>query len=164
MVNEAVRIHWRPDCRGEMMAKRAERTRRIRYAMGDVVQIPLSDGRFAFGRVLNDAAIAVYAIVSRETKPVEEVVGSEIAFCVGVFDTAIRDGSWPIIGSCAFQNDEDSWPPPTFVQDVIDPRKYSICEKGEVRPASAKEVRGLEPAQIYKPEHLVERIEEELCG
>jgi hypothetical protein len=136
--------------------------KRVRYSPGDVVAIPLGGGHRAIARVYRDVTIAVYRATPKETARLEEVRDQGILFFAAVFDAAIRDGSWPVVGRFPFENEEEAWPPPRFIQDALNPEKYRIYERGEIRSAKAEEVRGLEKAVVYKPDQLIARIQEEL--
>ncbi|WP_197529178.1 Imm26 family immunity protein [Aeoliella mucimassa] len=130
--------------------------------IGDVIEIPLSNGNFAAGRLYRESSIGIFSRKFRSHVRIEELVDLSIAFVVGCFDTAITKGNWPTIGNIPFDDSEDAWAPPRYIQDIINPSKYRIYHHGEMRPADPSEIAGLEKAQVYKPEQLVERIEREL--
>lgn len=130
-------------------------TRRVRPRVGDVVQIALPDGAFAYGRVLRDAAIAVYRELS--TAGAEPPVGSrDYQFVVGIYDDALA--SLPVVGQDPSTNAEEDWPPPFCVTDKISGRK-SIYHHGEMRPAAEGDCDELEPAAVWELAHIVDRIE-----
>jgi hypothetical protein len=133
---------------GKEMAKRVK--------TGDVVAIPLDDGRFAFARVLKDAAIGVYEYTAN-SQDVPPPIDTPYAFVVGVYRDVLTSGQWPVVLRQPFPNEEDAWPPPNVVRDVIS-GKVSIYYKGVMRPASSEEAEGLEPAAVWDKEHILERI------
>jgi hypothetical protein len=137
-------------------------TQHVKPKLGDIVRIPLRYGRYAYGRIYNDTVVGLYSCITKKPCSADEIAEKEIVFYAGVFDTAIKSGKWKIIGSKPFAENEDSWPPPQYIQDIINPDKYQIYYKGEIRPASPEEIKGLDRAVIYKPEQLVEQIENEL--
>ncbi len=137
---------------------------RIRRRVGDIVQIPLPNGLFAAGRLYKEASIAISAKLFQQPVSLTDVKPTSVAFVTACFDTAITDGSWPIIGRIPFDNDEDAWAPPRYVEDIIKAGTYRIYHKGQMRAATSAEVRGLEKAEMYKPDQLVERIIRELDG
>lgn len=134
----------------------------VRHRLGDLVAIPLQDGRFAFGRLYNDATIAILDHVSCDAPSVAELAEAQTLFFAGVFDTAIKDGSWKIIGNIPFESEDGAWPPPRAIQDVLDPSKFRIYHRGQMSAVSREDARGLEEALMYKPEQLVARIHKEL--
>ena len=130
--------------------------RRIKVKPRDVFQIPLPDGRFAYGRVYDDASIGIYSTTTDE--PLHPPIGSRsYLFFVGLYSDILEKGFWQIIGHDAFAPDESSWPPPYFVRDIIS-GDYQIYHRGEMRPAKPEEVEGLEEAAVYDSQHIVQRI------
>ena len=127
-----------------------------RVQVGDVLAIPLDDGRFAFCRVLKDASIGVYdyVVATPETLPPLDM---SYAFVVGVYTDVLTSGEWPRVLRKPIPNEESAWPPPYVVRDVIS-GKVSIYHQGVMRPASSEECQGLEPAAIWDKEHILERI------
>jgi hypothetical protein len=129
---------------------------RKRVRVGDVFQIPLPDGRYAYGRVYQDASVGIYRSITKQ--PLQPPIGSrDFLFTVGLYSDILEKGHWKIIGDDAFGSDESSWPPPNFVRDVIS-GQYQIYHKGVFRPAEPEEIEGLEEAAVYDSEHIVDRI------
>jgi hypothetical protein len=127
-----------------------------RIKVGDVLAIPLPDGRFAFCRVLKDAAIGVYDDLAA-TKDAPPPLDTNYSFVVGVYRDVLTSGEWPRVLREPFAHEEDAWPPPFVVRDVIS-GDVSIYHKGIMRPASAEECQGLEPAAVWEKEHILDRI------
>jgi len=123
---------------------------------GDVIQIPLPNGRFAYGRLYKDASIAIYGEMS--DRPLSPPIGSrQYAFVVGIYREVLTSGDWPRIGHDPFQGTEDMYPPPMSIKDPIT-GAYSIYHKGHVIPASDTECIHLEPAAAWNAHHVIERI------
>lgn len=78
-----------------MVTKKSKR-KRIRPKVGDIFQIPLPDGRFAYGKVFWDASVGIYRKVFDE--PTEPPIRSRFAFIVGLYDDILKSGVWPIVG------------------------------------------------------------------
>src|SRR5438046_3379175 len=96
--------------------------------LGDVIEIPLPRGRFAYGRIYRDAAVGFYR--ARTTEPDKPPIGSrDFTFFVGVDDEAIR--KLRVVGSDPFGPTEDDWPPPAGIQDPITGR-FSIYHRGTI--------------------------------
>ena len=131
-------------------------TRTRRPEAGDVVQIALPDGRFAYGRVLRDAALAVYRAISRG--PNDPPTGSrDYQFVVGVDDHALA--GLPVVGHDPSANPDDDFPPPFSITDPITGDK-AVYHRGRIRPdADGSRTEGLEPAAVWELEHLISRIE-----
>jgi len=135
--------------------------RKIRYRIGDIVAIPIGDHGVSYARIFRDATLAVLDCFSSEILEADELPPARPVFFAAFFDDAIVDGTWPIVGHQDFENDDEAWPPPRMVRDVLDPTRFRIYERGEIREATSEEVEYLEPASIYKPDQLVEKIRKE---
>jgi len=128
---------------------------------GDVCQIPLGDSRFAYGRVLNDASIAIYRTVTREPRspPLGE---RDFLFTVGVYEDIPGSKRAPVVGHDEFADEDESWPPPYKVVDPISGR-VQIYHRGAMRGVTdAGEAADLEKAAVWDLEHIIDRIREAL--
>lgn len=129
--------------------------------LGDVCELALGDGRFAYGRVLKDASIAVYR--STSMCPGAPPIGErDFLFTVGVYDDVPGSATAPVVGHDPFSCDEEAWPPPSKVVDPIT-GQVRIYHRGEIQkaedPAAASR---LEKAAVWDVRHIVERIREAL--
>lgn len=130
--------------------------KKIRFKVGDVFQISLPDGKYAYGRIYRDASVGVYEQVS--DLPGEPPIGSRaFMFIVGMYEDVLTSGKCPIVGFDGFEDEQSQWPPPNFIKDKIS-GKYSIYYKGEIRRASEEECKGLEEAAVWDLHHIVDRI------
>jgi len=124
--------------------------------VGDVVQVELPTGRYAYGRVLRDASVAFYEATSDD--PGQPPIGSRTyRFVVGVYEDVLKSASCPIVGHDPSRDTEDDWPPPNSVRDPLT-GAMRIYHHGVMRPAGAVECEGLEPAAVWDLHHLVDRI------
>jgi hypothetical protein len=76
-----------------------------RYKVGDIFEIPLSDGRKAFGRFLIRSKmgpiIQIFSLITNEPCDIDEIVCSPELFppvITGLF-AAIKTGLWKVIGN-----------------------------------------------------------------
>jgi hypothetical protein len=70
------------------------RRRRLRFKPGDVFQISLPDGRYAYGRVYRDASVGIYRQITDE--PDSPPVGSrDFMFNVGMYKDVLITGEAP---------------------------------------------------------------------
>jgi Immunity protein 26 len=130
--------------------------RRTKPRVGDVVQLTLPDGRYAYGRVLRDASVAFYRQTGRE--PGQAPFGSrDYQFVVGVYDDVLQSSDVTVVGHDPATSPEDEWPPPYSVTDRVS-GAAQIYRNGVMRPATADQVRGLEPAAVWDLQHLLERL------
>lgn len=134
--------------------------RKKNFKIGDVFQIALPSGRFAYGRVYRDASVGIYSRTS--TRAGEAPVGSrDFMFHVGMYQDILRSGECPIVAHDAFKEDESDWPPPYCVEDPIS-QTWSIYHQGEFRPASREACQRLERAAAWDLHHIIERLEKEI--
>ncbi len=126
---------------------------------GDVCELALGDGRFAYGRVLKDASIAVYR--STSDYPGRAPIGErEFLFTVGVYDDVPGSPSAPVVGHDAFSSEDEAWPPPNKVVDPIT-GQVRIYHRGEIHEANNPvAASALEKAAVWDLHHLLDRIRE----
>ena len=129
-----------------------------RYRVGDVFGIPIGDGLWMYARVLKDASVQVYDEIYRAPPHLAELSETSVLCSPGIFDSAIVSGEWKKLGNVPFADEQESWPPPKFIRDVLRPDCYRIYERGSVRPASKEEVANLEEQRMYKPQQLVSHL------
>jgi hypothetical protein len=123
---------------------------------GDVFQIELPGGKFAYGRMYKDATAGIYSRVSEA--PNQPPLGSrDFAFFVGIYEHILKKRIWKVIAQDLFGVDEDQWPPPNSIIDPIT-GECEIYHRGKIRPATRADCEGLEPAAVWDAPHVVDRI------
>ncbi len=122
--------------------------------------VPLPDGRYAFGRVMRDAAVCFYR--ESTVMPGQPPIGRrDFAFCVGVRQAVVD--RWEVVGSDPFDDSEDDgWPPPMSVQDPLASDRWSVYSHGAIAPSTWADAQALEPAAVWDEVHLLPRLTEEL--
>lgn len=124
--------------------------------VGDVVQVALPNGHYAYGRVLRDGAVAFYRV--RSAGPGQPPIGSrEFDFIVGVYEDVLTSGTWPVIGKDPSSDPDEDWPPPESVTDPIT-KRVKIYERGQMRVGSEGEAGRLEPAAVWDSQHVLDRL------
>jgi hypothetical protein len=124
--------------------------------VGDVIQLTLPSGRYAYGRVLRDASVAFYSETTAE--PGLPPVGSrDYQFVVGVYDDVLTSEGVSVVGHDPSQAPEDDWPPPNSIRDPIS-GVMRIYHHGHMRAATPEESEGLEPAAVWDLHHLIDRL------
>jgi hypothetical protein len=124
--------------------------------VGDVIQVTLPSGRYAYGRVLRDASVAFYRKTTAE--PGVPPVGSrDYQFVVGVYDDVLTSEDVSVVGHDPSQDHEDDWPPPSSIRDPIS-GAMRIYHHGQMRDATTEETKGLEPAAVWDLNHLTDRL------
>lgn len=128
----------------------------VRVKLGDVFEIPLPNGKYAYGRVYDDAGVGIYKKIS--TSPNSPPIGSrEFIFHVGMYSDILKSGEWRIVGNDPFQKGESEFPPPFFIKDALS-GEFSIYHKGEIKEFSEEKCKNLEEAAVWDSYHIVERI------
>jgi hypothetical protein len=109
---------------------------------GDVIQLSLPNGRYAYARRYLDASMAVYQTTT--DIPGQPPIGErDFRVIVGVDDAVVN--SAPLVGRDPFDEPDDAWPPPYFIRDPIN-GDYSTYHRGVIKPATVAECAGLEQA------------------
>ena len=135
------------------------RKRTVRRRPGNVIAVPLGDGRVAFGLDLTSPLIAFFDLCAKEGEEpeVEEIVRKTVAFRIWVAHQPIKDGSWPVIGHVEVP-ESLSEPPWFFKQDAVS-NKLSVTHWGDVEhPATPEQVKKLERAAVWSANHVVDRL------
>jgi hypothetical protein len=135
---------------------------RQRPRPGDIVEIPFSDGRFGYGRVLSDPLMGFYEIHSSEPIPADRIVQSKILFKIWVMNSAVTSGRWKIIGRSPIESDLQG-SPWFFKQDIIS-KDLTLYREGQEKPGSVEQCKGLERAAVWSAEHVESRLEDEIDG
>jgi hypothetical protein len=129
-------------------------TSRRRPKTGDVIQVSLPDGTYAYGRVMR-GGVGFYRL--RTDEPSRPPIGSrDYEFVVGVYDDALRQ--WPVVGHDPPRDGEDVWAPPSYIENIRALGTFQIYHKGVLRPASKDEVRGLDAQGVYDHNHVIDRL------
>ncbi len=121
-----------------------------------MIQIELPTGRYAYGRVLRDASVAVYETTADD--PARPPIGSRAyTFVVGVYEDVLKSPSCPVVGHDPSRDPDDDWPPPFCVRDPLTGARQ-VYHRGAMREGAIDECEGLEPAAVWDLHHLVDRI------
>lgn len=130
--------------------------KRIKVKIGDVFQISLPNGKYAYGRTFRDAGAGFYKEITDE--PGKPPIGSRnYMFIIAFQDDVVEKGECPIVGYDPFENEEEAWAPPTYVYDGLF-KVYRIYHKGEMRNAKKEECEGLETTIIWRIDNVIDRI------
>ena len=138
---------------------------RQRWAPGSVIRTTTGGGQAYYGRLLEFPWAVFYDL--RTEQPVDDlqaIVSAPAAFTVAAHKDLIAKDQWEVIGSVPL---DGSLQPPAeqAVIDVLDPDRHRIIDAdGEIRPATAEEVAGLEPAEVWDPEAVVDRLDDYFAG
>jgi hypothetical protein len=134
-----------------------------KYSPGAFLRIPLSDGSFGYGRLLEYLYIAFYRY--RTLSPDSDL--GRIAAAPVLFKTAVRQlafDEWELLG---WKDLEEHLKQPLvrFTQDVGDFRICTIFDTaGNERVVEPQECIGLERAIVWEKESIEERLLDFLLG
>ncbi|MGC8639396.1 MAG: Imm26 family immunity protein [Isosphaeraceae bacterium] len=134
------------------------RGRKIRRTIGDVVAIPLGDGKFGYGRVLREPLIAFYNFRSDEIALLDDILRAPVAFVLWVMNYAVPRGVWPVLGNAPLTPDLLD-EPLFFKKDAISAALTIYRDStGQEVPATREECEKLECAAVRDPCHVVDRL------
>ena len=135
----------------------------VKPVPGDVFEIKMVSGRFAYGYYLLHGSTAFFDIFSNTKLPMEEVVENRIRFTISVRDYIIKKGIWKKIGHVPHY--EKRFPTPRyFIQDALHKERFEIYFAGKITPARMRDCIGLERMASWDLEHVLERLEAESEG
>ena len=133
------------------------------YPTGTFLRISLSDGTFAYGRVLEFAYIAFYDYrTSSPSGDLDVIESMPVAF---VLTVRMRDaGRWLDIGCRELRGDVGE-PVVRFKQSLADPTRCVIYDSvGNERQATPQQCIGLEPPATWDGKHVEERLLDYFSG
>lgn len=137
--------------------------RKQAYKPGTFLRIPLGDGSFGYGRMLETPYSAFYNY--RTTSPdseIDRVASKPVLFRIAVRQSALE--SWEPIGWREIE-EHLAQPIVQFTQDVGNYRACRIFDTaGNVRAAEPQECVGLEAAAVWEQRHVEERLLDTLMG
>ncbi|WP_426757331.1 immunity 26/phosphotriesterase HocA family protein [Myxococcus sp. Y35] len=137
--------------------------KRQRRRVGDVVAVDLGEGYTAFGQVLSEPLVAFYDLKSRDVPPVEEITVCPVLFVVNVMNYAVTRGEWPVIGRAPV--DAELVEGLRFGKvDHYGDEHCVVLWDGRQEPASLEEAEALEPAAVWDPSHVVDRLNDHYAG
>jgi hypothetical protein len=133
------------------------------YKPGSFLRIPLEDGSFGYGRVLELLFDAFYDY--RTTSPdsdLERIASKPILFRVSIRQPHPK--SWELIGWREIE-ERLAQPIVQFKQDIGNFRHCTIVDTaGNVRTAEPHECVGLERLAVWEPHHVTARLLDTFMG
>ena len=128
--------------------------------MGSVLKIDLGGGYHGYGRILEKASYAFYDIRTTDELQISEIISHRILFIVAVYNYAVNSGRWLKIGKPINLESNLLVLPNKYIQDVINPKEFSIYEpnSGVISSAKKEDCIGLEVAAVWEAEHVEERL------
>jgi hypothetical protein len=133
------------------------------WTPGDVLKIPLADGKFAFARVLKYPLVAFYNLKTERIPNIDSIISSPVIFKIWVMKYGVTSGDWPVICNAPL-TPELEVPPFFFKRDPISGALSIYMGNNIERPATLEECQGLECAAGWDPVHVVDRINDHFAG
>ncbi|EOQ74140.1 Imm26 family immunity protein [Acinetobacter lactucae] len=135
-----------------------------RFKKGALLQIDLKNGQYAFGRVVNKEETLLYDFFTDNISSLklDNIYSAKELFRVAVMKYAITSGQWVVIDNKPIEADL-TIPNKYFMQDMIT-KEFSIYHQGKIMPATYEEIKDLECAAVWEPEHVEDRLRDYLAG
>ena len=124
-----------------------------RKKLGDIVEIPLGDGLYAYAKLYRQGALGIYnGKYHNYTEGPENIDYFR-------FITLYRNSlsRLNVVDNIPFNNDEESWQPDKVVVDAITNRG-SLYHHGEIIECSYEECKDLEVCAVWELDHLIDML------
>ena len=144
-----------------------QRAKRKRTKEGDVIAINLGNLSYGYGIVLNSSSTGFYNLQTKNLElNVNFITSHSILFKVPVMNSAFKSEKWHIIGNIEL-NDDLKQRVYFFTRDMFDHSisiYYEDGTEGIDIPATYEEVKDLERAAVWDPEHVEDRLRDHFNG
>jgi hypothetical protein len=135
---------------------------RKRWRRGAVIRKRLGRAHH-YARLLEFPWVAFYrATTARASDDLVAIVASDVRFTIAAHKDLLANTEWDVIGTVAL----DGALRPPRAQAIWDDAEHChiIDDAGEMRPATPAECADLEPAAVWEPEHISDRLRDALAG
>lgn len=145
----------------------AQKRKRVRRKVGDILRIELGAGLHAYAQVADEPVIVFFEGVFEDEVAIERIPDLPVLFRLGVANHAISSGLWQVTGLKPLTA-ENALEPFFYKQDAISGRlslyHSDFAATGYERPATLAECQHLECAAVWEPEHVVDRLRDHASG
>ncbi len=139
----------------------AKRRKSVRFTAGDIFQISLCDGSFAYGQILEPEVFVFFDFNPKQPQELADIPNEIEAFCIWVTDYAVKFGQWSVLGNAPIANKFQRGFN-FFKQDIISGELsvQTSLPNGifKERPSTPSECMNLERAAVWDPEHVEDRL------
>jgi hypothetical protein len=134
-----------------------------KHERGTFVRIPLADGTFGYGRLLDPPYVAIYNYrTNQPSDDLDTIASQPVMFTPSVRTIGLKN--WTPIGKRELE-EKLKQPIVRFMQDIADFRNCTIYDTaGLERTAAPEECVGLERAAVWETHHVEERILDTFMG
>ncbi len=146
------------------MTSKKQKTRQV-VKTGDVIAIPLPDGRLAFGLQMDDVT-AIYSKIGNNIN--EAPLGHrKFLFATGVYRDALSSTEWIKVAKDAVTQEEIDFAKISYLKDAMS-GGYTLSSEDDAHlngiPSTRDECYGLEPVAVWDSHHIVDRIMDTLAA
>jgi hypothetical protein len=137
---------------------------RKRWQPGSVIRKRLGDGWNYYARLMEFPWAAFYDHRTKQPEDdLDAITPRPVRFTIAVHKDLLAEKEWEPIGRRPL--DGSLQRPRAQVIWGIDPQHPRIMDDhGAIRPATPKECEGLEPAAVWEPEHVADRLMDAFAG
>ena len=138
---------------------------KARWAKGGVFKIPLDDGMYGYGIMLESPVCGFFDFkTSEDISDLSCLMQYEIMFKICVMKHAITQGRWLKVGKFPLM-DSSTYEIPYFVNvDHMSGKIYRHHISGKEEISTKEACLGLECAAVWEPEHVEERLNDHFAG
>lgn len=136
--------------------------RRSAREPGNLFEVALSDGGFAYGMVLDSALAAFFDRRFIERPPIADILSCPTAFRIWIMKSCLKRTGWPVIGFAPVP--EPLSEPPTFYKFDTVSHRFSKYRSPLETPATREGCLGLECASVWSAVHVVSRLDDHFAG
>lgn len=139
----------------------------MRLTKGTIIEIHAHDEYYVYAQVLHKGCIAYYdGKYDAPIENIEDLSRNSVLFVLSSSIVRQRvENRWVVRGRLEIPQELQTLPM-QFIQDAIDPHKFSLynCETGEITKATRAECEGLERCAIWYDNHIEDRIDAYYTG
>jgi len=133
-----------------------------KHVPGSILKIPLGDGLYGFGQVLEEPEIAIFDLSGEAVPPIREIASAPLLCRLWVMRSAISSGRWEKVGMAPIRS-EFSVQVPRFKCDPIS-KRLSLYLNGQESPALPEDCLPYESASVWSAEHVEDRLRDHQKG
>jgi len=137
--------------------------KKARWQPGSVIRKRLGDGWTYYARLLEFPWAAFYRHRTKDlVDDAAAIAGHEVLFMIAAHKDLLAPGEWESVGHLPL---EAALHPPE-AQAIWDDAGHCriIDSEGNMRPSTPEECEGLEPAAVWEPEHIADRLQDSFAG
>lgn len=134
-----------------------------RWQADTLIAKTLDDGWTYYARLLEFPWAAFYRHRTKgRSDALADIAGQPVLFTLAAHKDLVARNEWQPIGRVA--PDPALGPPKAQAMWDDDGTCHILDDKGVMRPATPAECRGLEPAAVWEPEHIADRLMDAFAG